>query len=371
LEKHNGVTITRQAMALKNILWFLSLWAFLPTLFADSTGVGMKLGVLPSLYFTPETRLAVGAFSYTYFRVMRNDTISRKSNTQTYMTYTQNRQFAIENDYQIFLNHGKVYLKGQIDFFHFPENFYGIGNNTRVADRQTVAYKFFKFYHKTLYKIHKFNYLGFIVDYQRQWDLSQKLMDDDSDRMIAGYNGFTGAGLGGIFLVDKRDNILNPAQGQYVELSAMAYENRVLGKYAFYNLTADVRKFQTFAKKWILNVNFYASLNFGNVPFKHTPYIGGARFLRGYYAGRFRDNHLLLLQKEWRFPIYKRFGAAVFGGMGQVAERLSDFTWRGTHFSYGAGLRYKIDKKENTNLRLDYGIGKDQRGLYIVFAEAF
>lgn len=356
---------------LKNIYCLLFIFAYIPMLFADSTGVGLKFGVLPAIYYTPETRLAVGAFSYTYFRVTPNDTISRKSNTQSYMTYTQNRQFAIENDYQIFLNHGKTYLKGQIDFFNFPENFYGIGNNSAVTDRKTVAYKFFKFYHKTMYKINKNNYLGFIMDYQRQWDLSQKLMDDDSDRMINGYNGFMGAGLGAIFLVDKRDNILNPAQGQYVELSSTAYENKLFGKYAFYNLTADVRKFHTFAKKWVLNVNFYASLNFGDVPFKHTPSIGGARFMRGYYAGRFRDNHLLLLQKEWRFPIYKRFGAAVFGGMGQVAQHLTDFTWRETHFNYGVGLRYKIDEKENTNLRLDYGVGKDQTGVYIVFAEAF
>jgi hypothetical protein len=214
MDKKQAFTITKQAMMPKNTFCFLLTWACLPMLWADSTGVGLKLGVLPSIYYTPETRIAVGAFGYTYFRATPNDTISRKSKTQTYVTYTQNRQFAVENDYQIFLNHGKTYLKGQIDFFNFPENFYGIGNNTAVSDRKTIEYKFFKLYHKTLRKIHKNNYLGFIVDYQRQWDLNQKLMDDDSDRMISGYNGFTGAGLGAIFLVDKRDNILNPAQGQ-------------------------------------------------------------------------------------------------------------------------------------------------------------
>jgi hypothetical protein len=34
-------------------------------------------------------------------------------------------------------------------------------------------------------------------------------------------------------------------------------------------------------------------------------------------------------------------------------------------------LRIKVDKKNNANFRIDYGMTKDSQGLYIVFAEAF
>jgi hypothetical protein len=352
------------------ILIFLSFWT-LKNLKADTTDVGLKVGVLPSVYYKPETRWAGGLFFYSYFRLNKNDTSSRKSNTQSYADYTQNKQFSIENDYQLFLNQGKIYLKGQLDYFNFPELFYDIGNNSSLENKMLVEYKFLKFYHKTMFEVKKKHYVGVILDYQNQWDLSQMIMSTEGMRMIKGDNGFKAAGIGGIYLIDNRDNILNPEKGEYVELSAMAYERKLVGEYAFYNLTADLRKYYTFKNNIVLNLNFYASLNFGDVPFKHMPYLGGARFLRGYYAGRFRDNHCVVLQKEFRFPVYKRFGLAVFGGVGEVASDVKDFSVNGLHYNYGFGLRYKIDKKENTNLRIDYGITKDQTGLYIVFAEAF
>jgi Omp85 superfamily domain len=358
-------------MKIKYTILIFLCFLTLKNLKADTTDVGLKVGVLPSVYYKPETRWAGGLFFYSYFRLNKNDTSSRKSNTQSYADYTQNKQFSIENDYQLFLNQGKVYLKGQLDYFNFPEVFYDIGNNSSLENKMLVEYKFLKFYHKTMFEAKKKHYIGAILDYQNQWDLSQKIMSIEGTRMVKGYNGFKAAGVGAIYLIDKRDNILNPEKGEYVELSGMAYENKWIGEYSFYNLTADIRKYYTFKNNLVLNLNFYASLNFGEVPLKHMPYLGGARFLRGYYAGRYRDNHCMLLQYEFRFPVYKRIGLALFGGTGEVASDLEKFSVNGLHYNYGFGLRYKIDKKENTNLRLDYGITKDQTGLYIVFAEAF
>jgi len=38
----------------------------------------------------------------------------------------------------------------------------------------------------------------------------------------------------------------------------------------------------------------------------------------------------------------------------------------------GVGLRFRVDKKERTNLRFDYAIGRvDQSGFYISFGESF
>lgn len=39
--------------------------------------------------------------------------------------------------------------------------------------------------------------------------------------------------------------------------------------------------------------------------------------------------------------------------------------------SYGAGLRFKINRKENVNVRVDYGFGNGQQNLYFFIAEAF
>jgi hemolysin activation/secretion protein len=99
--------------------------------------------------------------------------------------------------------------------------------------------------------------------------------------------------------------------------------------------------------------------------------IGGPRFLRGYYRGRFRDKNMMVLQQEFRMPIYKRLGIAAFGGIGSVSNKSKELLKNEVHYNYGIGLRILINKKENANLRVDYGITKDSHGLYIVFAEAF
>lgn len=39
--------------------------------------------------------------------------------------------------------------------------------------------------------------------------------------------------------------------------------------------------------------------------------------------------------------------------------------------SYGGGLRFKINRKENVNLRMDYGFGNGQQNIYFFIAEAF
>ena len=70
-------------------------------------------------------------------------------------------------------------------------------------------------------------------------------------------------------------------------------------------------------------------------------------------------------------PIYNMLGLAVFGGVGSVAKTLSQFKTNEIHYDYGVGLRIRVNKKENTNIRIDYGFTKDSQGLYVVFAEAF
>jgi len=83
------------------------------------------------------------------------------------------------------------------------------------------------------------------------------------------------------------------------------------------------------------------------------------------------DNNLVIVQHELRHHLFWRIGIAVFSGMGQVAREVNDFSYNQFHYNYGAGLRFKIDRKENTNVRIDFGFTKDSQGIYIVFAEAF
>jgi len=106
-------------------------------------------------------------------------------------------------------------------------------------------------------------------------------------------------------------------------------------------------------------------------PVSHAPEIRGLNLLRGYYDGRYCDRGLLALQTEYRRPLWGRFGACVFAGMAQVQPRFSLLELSGFHLAGGAGLRYKFNRRENLNVRLDVGFAGDSPAFYLTFAEAF
>ena len=152
--------------------------------------------------------------------------------------------------------------------------------------------------------------------------------------------------------MDNRDNPLNPTKGSYLEASYVDYKNFIDNKNMFTSLTIDARKYYTIFKKVVWNGNAYFAFNKGEVPYRMLPEIGGARFLRGYYRGRFRDKTIwFFLQHEFRMPVYKMLGVALFGGIGSVAKSVDKFKTNQIHYNYGVGLRIRVNKKENTNIR--------------------
>ena len=331
----------------------------------------VKIGLLPSAFYSPETRLGFGGFFYTYFKLSKNDTIIKKSNTQSYISYTLNKQFAFENDFQLWFKKNKYYLTGANDYSRFPQFFYGIGNNTKEEDKIMISFDVVKIQAKGFIKLSKDVYGGIFFQYQNIYNQDVKLMSGSACMEIYGNMGFEAKGIGPIFMIDKRDNPLNPAKGSYLEASYVDYKNIISNQNRFTSLTIDARKYVTFFKRLIWNGSAYISYNKGEVPYKMLSEIGGAHFLRGYYKGRFRDNNMVILQQEFRMPVYKIFGVALFGGIGSVAKSLDQFKTNEIHYDYGVGLRIRVNKKENTNIRIDYGFTKDSQGLYVVFAEAF
>ena len=116
-------------------------------------------------------------------------------------------------------------------------------------------------------------------------------------------------------------------------------------------------------------MNIYSETTFSDAPFNQLSQLGGLKRMRGYLKGRFRDDHFLTFQSEYRFPIFRRIKGAVFGSVGSVGSQEDGF--QKAFFSYGLGIRIGISKIEKINLRLDYGFGKNTSGFYLTFGEAF
>ncbi len=338
---------------------------------SDSTK--LKLGVLPSAFYTKETRLGFGGIFCSYFDAGKHSDNNKRSSTQSYLFYTLNKQFSFENDYRLWLRNNKYYLTGSVDFCRFPEFFYGITNSSIEADRVMIAFDMVRVQAKNLRQIKGNLYGGIYYQFQFLYnqDVSLTRKVAAMHELIPGGMGYCASGVGPILIYDKRDNPLNPAKGAYMETSLQFFDKLIGSEHKFTSYILDLRKYNTLFKSLIWNSNFYVHLNSGEVPYRMLAAIGGPRFLRGYYRGRFRDNNMFVLQQEVRLPVFGPIGVATFAGIGSVAHSLSAFSMNEMHYNYGLGLRIKVNKKENTNLRIDYGITKDSRGIYVVFAEAF
>lgn len=326
--------------------------------------------VLPIAYYTPETRLAFGGLFYFMFCLNKDDTISRRSNFQQYITFTINKQFILENSWQIYSKLEKYAFSGELDYTRFPELFFGIGNNTKSEDHEYYSFDKFKLSSNNLQNLGEKKFLGLQYNLQYLYNLQTKEAKMMRFDHIPGTDGFFIHGFGPIFQIDKRDNLLNTHKGMYLELSYNFFSKNLGSQFSYHNFILDARKFFPI-KKFTLALNFYANTNFGELPYRAMPAIGGGRFLRGYYSGRYRDNNMLILQTEFRGDLFWRFGFAVFTGLGRVAHTLDEFGMDGWKYNMGGGIRFKINRKENVNVRLDYGYTGESHGIYILFAEAF
>jgi len=113
-------------------------------------------------------------------------------------------------------------------------------------------------------------------------------------------------------------------------------------------------------------------VNTGDPPFQMLFLTGSlGSFLRGYTISRFMDKNVITFQTEYRMPLIWRFGLVAFAGFGQVAPEFSQVSINDLKPSVGLGLRFALIPDQKVNLRIDFGIGKDDSSFNIDFMEAF
>ncbi|MCW3464599.1 BamA/TamA family outer membrane protein [Chitinophaga nivalis] len=177
-----------------------------------------------------------------------------------------------------------------------------------------------------------------------------------------------GFGAGPFVVFDSRDFIPNAYKGIYVRLGYKYFPSFLGNKTQFSRFDLQFDWYRQLWQGAVLATDLYAEEHSGDVPWSFLAEAGGNR-LRGYYEGRFRDKNFVAVQAELRQKIYRRSGAVVWIGAGNVAPSFREWTLRQSLISYGIGYRWEFKKR--INIRLDYGRGKDQNGFYFGINEVF
>ena len=258
-------------------------------------------------------------------------------------------------------------------FAHTIDRFYGIGNDT--PDLGTEEFTLENFGALIDFQIPPAIMMsdrsGLVIDYKNYFVVDKKQNPYLQNDTLNGLQGGHVSGLGMVSVWDSRDQVFFPNRGGLIQAKILFYTKDLGSNYTFSWVEFDARRYWAFKPDHVITIQIYLKSVGGHPPFYELPALGGAKKMRGYYLGRYRDKNYLALQIEYRQYIWKRLGLVAFIGSGDVASEITQFQLRRLKESYGVGLRFLFNKEKKINLRADMGFGKNTNGIYFGMEEAF
>jgi len=325
----------------------------------------------PFINYSPETKLAFGAGGILNFRAGRNKEQTRASTVWAFGTYTLARQFQVVVRPEIYFERNSFFLSGHLRYERTPQNFFGIGSAAPSTAEESYTPEIM-----TVQVGVKKKFLGHLFA-GVQYDFEQMTMENVKPGGILSSGSLTGSrgGLCSGFSIsvdwDTRDGVLYPRKGVFFQIAADTYGAMSGSDFAFTGFKLDCREYFLVAPNQVLTLQVYIKSTGGDVPFHKLALLGGESLMRGYYKGRFRDKNLMAVQAEYRVMATKRIGVVGFAGLADVFPAFSEIAFKTIKFSAGTGLRYMVNTREGTTLRMDMAWGKASFGLYFTAQEAF
>ena len=332
-----------------------------------------KLLIFPIVALSAETSWVFGIANAYIFKTSKKDSTLRTSTMPSGFLYTLNDQILIALGANIFLPKEKYIIRFENSFSKFPDKFWGIGNET--PEDAEESYTFTQFYINPAIsrKVLRNLFLGLGIEYQSVFNIKYEPGGNfEKDEVIGIYNetDYSVFGWSALATYDSRNHAYTPNRGALFRVKFSNFNKNFASDYNFQSFDVDIRKFVQIKPRNIIAFQGYGLFTFGDVPYRNLAILGGNMMMRGYYGGRYRDKMFIGTQVEYRFPVYWRFGAVVFGSAGEVADNSSQFNFSKLHYAAGAGIRFAVLPKENLNLRFDVAYG-NKVNYYIVLAESF
>jgi len=326
---------------------------------------------LPLITYSPETSFGFG-FSGQYLFRFANDSVSNLSTVGTTFLYTLEKQIIVNPNWDFYFHQNKWRVNGAFVYQKFPENFWGIGNDTKEESEENFTAQYIVFRNRATRQVAKNLHLGLQYRFEYAFNLKTDTSGQLANGSIPGSEGYRASGAGVAAIYDSRDNSMFPFKGWFVVFSNHFYPRWLGSNIEFANFKIDARRYFNPFKSNVIAVQALLSFHADEPPFKMQALLGGVETMRGYYMGRYRDKHWMAAQVEWRFPIWWRFIGAGFYGVGDVTHDFHDLSWSGLKHSIGGGVRFTLDAKERINVRFDAAFGFDgSRGFYFQIGEAF
>lgn len=330
-----------------------------------------KLFFFPIVFWTPATQLLGGFYAgYSMYKPIRDSTPS-PTVISAYVIYTQKKQSMITLGYENHWHQDRMHFKTNASYSEWFNLFYGIGHDTPDSTREEYTPRTFSFSSKISRTVRPHLQIGIVTEF----DYSRIVEKEDQGYFallkIPGEKSGRSSGVGISADYDSRDSKVYPTRGQFQQYSLVPFHRFLGSDYNFIRLVADVRQYFSPFGKHVVAYQAYISLIGFHPPYYKMSLFGSDGLMRGYYPARYRDRNMVAAQAEYRMPLFWRLSVSGFGGYGDVAHDIKDFRIKDFKYSVGFGIRYSIDVRTQSNIRLDIAVGKHSAYPSIAIGEAF
>jgi outer membrane protein assembly factor BamA len=323
--------------------------------------------IIPVMFHTPETGIGGGIAGSYFYKERLED---RPSSIKWIAFYTEKKQTILQLIPEIYLSGGSRRLLAGIGYVDYPNVFYGVGSGTHADEEEDYREKSFEIEVSYEIEVRRNLRIGPRLAFRRSHVTEVEEDGNLAGGRIRGVEKHRRTSIGLVLVHDGRDNILCTTNGSYVRVSS-DYSGDVTGSdYRYSRHTLDLRHFLGFGSQQAIGLRVHVAAAEGSPPFQSMPALGGAKMMRGFTEGRYRDNLTYVGQAEYRLKLKWRLGFAAFVALGDVARSIDGFTSSKVKYSGGAGMRFRLND-EGLNLRLDMGFTEEGSGFYFIAEEAF
>lgn len=173
------------------------------------------------------------------------------------------------------------------------------------------------------------------------------------------------------FRWDTRTNFINPQNGFVLEIDNEYSPDLFKQGYPFYKLEILSQFYLTLLKPNYVWANRIILQTITDVTYQLQLPLGGNNTVRGLSQDRYLSTSTTLINSEFRFPVWKRFGGIAGLDMGSIGSFFCDSNREndpGWIINPVLGLRFYMD---NFVVRFDVGFGSETTGIYFNFGHVF
>jgi outer membrane protein assembly factor BamA len=270
----------------------------------------------------------------------------------------------------------RVEIGGEVVYRHHPEeDFFGIGSESLLTDRVN-------------YLLDSREYQGRALVRPRPWlefgVRAGRLNPSLGSGRDAGYPSieerFTDALAPGLALqpdfnyaelsgtVDYRDEPGNARSGGLYRFAWRRYNDVDVDRYGFGLADVTVQQFlPIFDKKRVIAAQWRlvsaSAADDQAVPFYLKPTVGGGSSIRSLRDFRFRDDHVMFFNVEYRWEAFAPLDMALFTDWGKTAPSFGELDFGDMKHAYGIGFRFSTANA--VFLRFDIATGGGEGTRYI------